>query len=88
MGVYTAKWEDKSNHRLIELAVSYRVDGSDLEIESVTPASVTFFCRESGEAKRKIGIHTHAGRRVLMGQFERHVGMDQLEQELSSTLTA
>ena len=86
MGTYTAQWEDDDNNRILELSVHYRLDGSDLEIVSVTPATVTFLNPSSGVATRRIRVHTATGRKLLLRQFAAAIGMDQLQQEMAATI--
>lgn len=88
MGTYTAQWEDEENNRIVELAVRYRMDGSEVEIESVIPASITFIQAETREVVRQIRIHTEKGRRLLRKHFMRSHGLEPIEQRLSSMLLA
>jgi hypothetical protein len=88
MGTYTAQWEDEENNRIVELAVRYKLDGSEVEIESVIPASVTFIQAETREVIRQIRVHTEKGRRMLRKSFMRCCGLEAIEQELSTTLLA
>ena len=88
MGSHTAHWEDEENNRIVELSVRYQLDGSDLEIVSVTPASVTFVQEESRQPVRRIGIHTAKGREFLLRQFELFVGLDWLQQNVAAAVLA
>jgi hypothetical protein len=86
MGTYTTQWEDDDNNRILELSVQYRMDGSDLEIVSVTPATITFLNPGSRVATRRIGVHTATGRELLLRQFAAAVGYEQLQQEMAATI--
>lgn len=88
MGTYTTQWEDDDNNRILELSVQYTLNGSDLAITHVTPASVSFVDPGSREVVRKIGVHTAKGRHFLLRLFDAKVGHGRLHQELSDTLLA
>ncbi len=88
MGTYTAQWEDEENNRILELSVRYILDGSEVKIESVTPANVTFIEAESRQPVRKLGVHTNAGRRFLLRLFDTHVGMDHLHRQVANAMLA
>ena len=83
MGTYTANWEDDENNRIVELAVDYRVDGSEVEIQRITPKTVRFV-EGNPSAGRKIGVHTEAGRTLLERRYREHFGLERLEQEVLS----
>ncbi|MFO0914323.1 MAG: hypothetical protein U0795_15290 [Pirellulales bacterium] len=87
MGIFTTQWEDEENNRILELHVQYRLDGSSLEIDAVTPASVTFVDQHSREPIRKIGVHTRAGKGMLLQRFHHSNGLDEVRETMLSALS-
>lgn len=65
MMMFTTNWEDEESNRILELAVECHVRGESVEVQKVTPKSVTFVDAESRESVRTIGVHTDGGRELL-----------------------
>ncbi len=66
MGTIQAAWEDEENNRRVDLTVDYQITAGQVELQQVTPHQVHFFCPESGEATRSIGVHTETGKQLLL----------------------
>ena len=88
MGVYSATWEDDENNRKVELQVRYSLEGDRIELDSVTPASVSFVDPQSGDICRSIKIWTDTARRILLTAFCEKVGMHNLTEEVRDSLLA
>ncbi len=88
MGVYSATWEDDENNRKVELAVRYRLEGDQLELDSVTPASVIFFDPQSGAIRRSIKIWTDTARRNLHKSNCDTDGMNPMSEEIRDSMQA
>ncbi len=86
MPMCSVNWEDEENNRIVELAVEYRLEASQLDVESVTPATVMFVDPQSAQPLRKIKVWTEAGRKMLLRQYQTLAGPDHLQQQLDAVL--
>ena len=86
MAQCAASWEDEENNRIVELSVEYRLDGSHLQIERVTPTGVVFVDGETSEPVRKIKVWTETGRRFLLRKYRENAGAEHLQQQLDAHL--
>lgn len=68
MKSYQATWEDAEASRHVELVVNYCLDTKRVDIDSVTPTRVTFFCPKSKQPQRSIRVWTEGGRKLLVRQ--------------------
>lgn len=87
MPICSVNWEDEDNNRIVELAVEYRLDAGQLDVETVTPAAVVFVDAHTAQPTRKIKVWTAAGRRMLLKQYQNAAGADHLQQQLDAVLT-
>jgi len=70
-------WEDDDNNRQVRFRVDFTTGNSDLEIVDIVPTEVTFSDR------RKIGVHTPAGRRILANQINKSGRMETVKSEIA-----
>ncbi len=88
MGTTTANWEDAETNRIVECSVEYTTSADRVEIERITPTSVTFLDSASKTPVRKIGVWTRKGAEHLMGKM-RHCGaIEHMEHEVTQSLLA
>ena len=62
------------------------VEIGDIQIRSITPSKVTFFCPETKNPVRTIGVWTDKGRELLNGQLHQSGHFAQLEQQIDASL--
>jgi len=88
MNSMTTNWEDEENNRTVELSVAYRIDNDRLEIDEITPSSISFFDPQTKQFVRKIRVWTEAGRQLLSRTYQQHVGADHLRSQIEEELLA
>ncbi len=86
MQTVNANWEDEENNRQVAFSVAFSRQESAIQIHSVTPSQVTFFCPETKSPVRTIGVWTQKGRQLLEGQLHRSGRLAQLEDEIEVSL--
>jgi hypothetical protein len=88
MGTITANWEDAETNRIVECAVEYTTAADRVEIERVTPTSVTFIDPASKSPVRKIGVWTRKGADHLVSKIRQAGGIERFELEVEQTVLA
>ena len=88
MNSMTTNWEDEENNRLVELSVTYRIDNDRLEIDAITPTSISFFDPQTKQFDRKIKVWTEAGRQLISRTYQQHIGTDRLRLQIEDELLA
>lgn len=86
MQTVSANWEDEENNRHVAFSVAYSRQESAIQIHSVTPSQITFFCPETKNPVRTIGVWTQKGRQLLEGQLHQSGRLEQLENEIETSL--
>ena len=86
MQTVQANWEDDENNRQVEFSVAYTRQENSLEIQSITPSKVTFFCPETKNPVRTIGVWTDKGRELLKGQLHTSGNLDKIEEQVEASL--
>ncbi len=67
--IIDAHWYDLERCRRVELKVFYTLNDGSLEVDSIWPASITFYERDSTKIDREIQIKTTRGREILVAQL-------------------
>ena len=88
MGTITANWEDAETNRIVEVSIEYTTDADRVEIERVTPTSVTFLDPASKSPLRKIGVWTRKGADHLVSKIRQRGGIEHLEREVEQAVLA
>ena len=86
MKTVNANWEDDENNRQVAFSVAYTQRENAIEIQSITPHQVTFFCPETKNPVRTIGVWTDKGRELLKGQLHRSGHLSQIEEQIDASL--
>ncbi len=86
MQTVQANWEDDENNRQVEFSVAYTRQEDNLEIKSITPSKVTFFCPETKNPVRTINVWTDKGRELLKGQLHTSGNLDKIEEQVEASL--
>lgn len=86
MQTVQANWEDDENNRQVEFSVGYTRQENDLQIKSMTPNKVTFFCPETKNPVRTIGVWTDKGRELLKGQLHSSGHLSKIEEQVEASL--
>lgn len=88
MGTITANWEDAETNRIVECSVEYTTDTDRVEIERVTPTSVTFLDPASKTPLRRIGVWTRKGADHLVSKIRQRGGIERIEHNIAQSLLA
>ena len=86
MNTVNANWEDEENNRQVAFSVAYTQRENAVEIQSMTPRQVTFFCPETKNPVRIIGVWTDKGRELLEGQLHRSGHLSQIQEQIDASL--
>ena len=86
MQTVNANWEDAENNRQVAFSVAFTRQEKAIQIQSVTPQQVTFFCPATKNPVRTIGVWTEKGREFLKGQLHQSGRLTQLENEIEASL--
>ena len=86
MQTVQANWEDEENNRQVEFSVAYTRQEDNVEIRGLTPSKVTFFCPETKNPVRTIGVWTEKGRELLKGQLHRSGHFETIEEQVEESL--
>ena len=86
MQTVNANWEDEENNRQVEFSVAYTRQENAIEIQSMTPSKVTFFCPETKNPVRTISVWTDKGRELLKGQLHQSGHVEQIQQQIDASL--
>lgn len=86
MQTIQTNWEDEENNRHIEFSVAFTRQDDAVEVQSITPSKVTFFCPETKNPVRTIGVWTDKGREMLKGQLHSSGEMDKIEEKIDASL--
>ena len=86
MQTVQANWEDEENNRHVEFSVTVTRQENDVEIQSITPNKVTFFCPETKSPLRSVNVWTDKGRALLKGQLHNSGHYSKFEEQVEATL--
>jgi len=86
MQTVSANWEDEENNRQVAFSVAFTRQENAIEINSLTPKQVTFFCPETKNPVRTIGVWTDKGRELLKGQLYQAGHLTELEKQIDASL--
>lgn len=82
MKVSRVVWEDAEKNRDVELVVESRLVDGAVQIEKVTPASVTLYAACGELIKKVLPVTTKTGQRVLTRAYESSPGREAVEREV------
>ena len=86
MKTVNANWEDEENNRHVAFSVAYTHRENAIEIQSMTPHQVTFFCPETKNPVRTIGVWTDKGRALLNGQLQQSGHLSRIREQIDASL--
>ncbi|MGI9519126.1 MAG: hypothetical protein ACR2NP_18890 [Pirellulaceae bacterium] len=62
-------WEDEICNRHVQFSVDFVIDRGAVTVKNVTPRKISFVCPHSNTVQGTLGVHTDAGRHLLVDQF-------------------
>lgn len=86
MNTVNANWEDEECNRQVAFSVAYTRRDNAIEIQSMTPQKVTFFCPETKNPVRTIVVWTDKGRELLQDQLHRSGHLAQIKDQIDASL--
>lgn len=80
-------WEDETCNRQVQFSIGFTNENGTVEINTVTPQKVSFFCPTGNTVLRSVGVNTDSGRNLLVKKFRASTAFAKLISVIGNTAT-